>query len=81
MNTDKKHNMSRRHFLKVAGGTAVASSAVLAACNSDHDSSNGAIAASDVPKGKMTYRTNPNTGDGSYYAFCRYSLQYYKGIT
>ncbi len=63
MNTDKKHNMSRRHFLKVAGGTAVASSAVLAACNSDHDSSNGAIAASDVPKGKMTYRTNPNTGD------------------
>ena len=55
--------MSRRHFLKVAGGTAVASTAVLAACNNNDDSGNGAIAASDVPKDKMTYRTNPNTGD------------------
>ena len=54
--------MSRRHFLKVAGGTAVASSAVLAACN-NNDSGNAAIAAEDVPKDKMTYRTNPNTGD------------------
>ena len=62
MNSDNKHNMSRRHFLKVAGGTAVASSAVLAACN-NNDSGNAAIAAEDVPKDKMTYRTNPNTGD------------------
>ncbi len=54
--------MSRRHFLKVAGGTAVASSVVLAACN-NKDSGNAAIAAEDVPKDKMTYRTNPNTGD------------------
>lgn len=54
--------MSRRHFLKVVGGTAVASSAVLAACN-NNDSGNAAIAAEDVPKDKMTYRTNPNTGD------------------
>ena len=62
MNNDNKHNMSRRHFLKVAGGTAVASGAVLAACNNNSQES-GAIAASDVPKDKMTYRTNPNTGD------------------
>ncbi|MBR0024879.1 MAG: aldo/keto reductase [Muribaculaceae bacterium] len=62
MNNDN-HKMDRRHFLKVAGGTAIASSAVLAACNND-DSNNGeAISAADVPKGKMTYRTNHNTGD------------------
>ena len=40
----------------------MASSAVLAACNKN-DSGNAAIAAEDVPKDKMTYRTNPNTGD------------------
>ena len=64
MNNNDKHNMSRRHFLKVAGGTAVASSAIIAAC-SDKNTQNGgeAISAADVPKDKMTYRTNPNSGD------------------
>lgn len=55
--------MSRRHFLKVAGGTAVASSAVLAACTTSKDDGSNAISAADVPKDKMTYRTNNNTGD------------------
>lgn len=55
--------MSRRHFLKVAGGTAVASSAVLAACTTSKDDDSNAISAADVPKDKMTYRTNNNTGD------------------
>jgi len=55
--------MSRRHFLKVAGGTAVASSAILASCSNKNEQENSAISAADVPKGKMTYRTNPNTGD------------------
>ena len=58
------NNMSRRYFFKVAGGTAVASGVVLAACNSkDGNSTSGAISEADVPKDKMTYRTNPNTGD------------------
>ena len=55
--------MSRRHFLKVASGTAVASSAVLAACITSKDDDSNAISAADVPKDKMTYRTNNNTGD------------------
>ena len=55
--------MSRRHFIKVAGGTAAASSALLAACTTGNDETGGAIGAADVPKDKMTYRTNSNTGD------------------
>jgi len=62
MNNDN-HKMDRRHFLKVAGGTAVASSAVLAACTTSKDDDSNAISAADVPKDKMTYRTNNNTGD------------------
>ncbi|MBQ5508601.1 MAG: aldo/keto reductase [Muribaculaceae bacterium] len=63
MSKNDNHNMSRRHFLKVAGGTAVASSAVLAACTTSKDDDSNAISAADVPKDKMTYRTNNNTGD------------------
>lgn len=63
MSKNDNHNMSRRRFLKVAGGTAVASSTVLAACSSHDDKNANAIAAADVPKDKMTYRTNPNTSD------------------
>lgn len=56
--------MSRRHFFKVAGGAAVASTAILTACKSKGDESTSeAISEADVPKDKMTYRTNPNTGD------------------
>ena len=57
--------MSRRHFFKVAGGAAVATGVALAACdnNNGETSTSGAIAEADVPKDKMTYRTNPNTGD------------------
>ena len=64
MNNDNNHNMmNRRHFLKVAGGTAVASSAVLAACSNQNTQDDMSISAEDVPKDKMTYRINPNTGD------------------
>ena len=63
MSKNDNHNMSRRHFLKVASGTAVASSAVLAACITSKDDDSNAISAADVPKDKMTYRTNNNTGD------------------
>ena len=63
MSKNDNHNMSRRHLLKGAGGTAVASSAVLAACTTSKDDDSNAISAADVPKDKMTYRTNNNTGD------------------
>ena len=63
MNNDNNHNMNRRHFLKVAGGTAIASSALLYACSDNNSQEGEAISAADVPKDKMTYRTNPNTGD------------------
>lgn len=62
--SNDNHNMSRRHFFKVAGGAAVASSVVLAACDNNNDgNTSGAISEADVPKDKMTYRTNNNTGD------------------
>ena len=65
-NHNNHHSMSRRHFFKVAGGAAVATGVALAACdnnNNGQSSTSGAIAEADVPKDKMTYRTNPNTGD------------------
>ena len=54
--------MKRREFIKKMGGAAVATSAVLAACQSN-DKPN--IIAKDVidGQGEMTYRVNPNSGD------------------
>ncbi|MCH4156114.1 MAG: aldo/keto reductase [Muribaculaceae bacterium] len=51
-------NMNRRNFLKVVGAGSAVTAAALAGCN------NAASGGSDdVPKGKMTYRTNPKTGE------------------
>lgn len=64
MSNDNHNIMSRRHFFKVAGGAAMASSVMLAACdNNNEGNTSGAISEADVPKDKMTYRTNNNTGD------------------
>ena len=53
--------ISRRQFLKISGGAAVASSTLLAACkNKDGE---GAASKQEPPKDKMTYRINPNTND------------------
>ena len=52
--------MSRREFLKVAG-VAGAVSAGLVSC-AGNGGGEGA-ASGEIPKGKMTYRTNPKTGD------------------
>ena len=53
-------DISRRNFLKMLGGGAVASSALLMACKDD----NLTTAKQQEPeKGKMTYRVNPNTKD------------------
>ena len=58
MDCKHKHEINRRDFLKVMG--AGAAGAGLAACSANDNSS---AAALDIPKGQMTYRTNPNTGD------------------
>ncbi len=51
--------LNRRGFLKLLGGSAVAASGVLAACRSDK----GGSTLPEPQREKMTYRTNPNTGD------------------
>lgn len=56
---DKKLN--RRSFLKILGGGAVASSTLLTACR--NQTSGTSSASQEPPKGKMTYRTNPHTGE------------------
>lgn len=53
-------DINRRSFLKLLGGGAVATSALLTACKGDDNKS---TAAKEPPKGKMTYRTNPKTGE------------------
>lgn len=53
-------NLNRRNFLKIAGLGAVSLTGVVTACKNQDDASGR---QGDPPKGKMTYRTNPNTGD------------------
>jgi len=54
--------MDRRDFIKHIGGAAVATSVVLSACQSDHDEPVLGHSVTDG-QGKMTLRTNPNSGD------------------
>lgn len=56
---DESPKMNRRDFLKALGG---ASALTLAACGGK-DSTEAVAAEKDVPRDKMTYRTNPSTGD------------------
>lgn len=64
---DKKNkkDMDRRYFLKVLGSGAVASTAVLYGCggNASQGISPDGTATGEIPTDKMTYRTNPTTGD------------------
>ena len=53
-------NISRRSFIKALGGGAAAAP-LLAACTGGKNPSDAA--AREPQKGKMTYRTNHNTGD------------------
>lgn len=62
----KPNGMERREFLKRLGmGTATVSATALAGCGwKEKAVSGGEVSASqEVPTDKMTYRTNPTTGD------------------
>ena len=54
--------INRRNFLKLFGTGVVTSSAILSACKGK-DELNNKGNYGEPPKGKMTYRTNPNTKD------------------
>lgn len=61
----KKNTINRREFLKRLGlGTAAVSATALVGCNSKKNSVISDVTAkSDIPTDKMTYRTNPKTGE------------------
>ncbi len=66
MDSKNNKNIDRRSFLKRAGaGAAVISAAALAGCESKRNPVSGESLTPlpDLEKGKMTYRTNPTTGD------------------
>ena len=62
---DTNHNIDRREFLKRLGiGTAAVSAAALAGCDSKQNPLTGDhTAAGEIPTDRMTYRTNPKTGE------------------
>ena len=60
----KKNNISRRHFLKVVGGGALATSAALVGCGKPSGAKNAGDEYKnqvEPPLNKMTYRENPKT--------------------
>jgi len=61
----KKKDISRRSFLKLLGGGALTTAAVMTGCKSKTESKAVSEYTKQVepPVGKMTYRTNPTTGD------------------
>ncbi len=62
----KKHtDITRRSFLKRVGAGSVVSATLLAGCEPKKNPATGdsLVAMPDIEKGKMTYRTNPTTGD------------------
>lgn len=62
---EKNKNIGRREFLKRLGiGTAAVSVATFAGCDSRNNPVSGKrSSAGEIPTDKMTYRTNPSTGD------------------
>ena len=61
MENKSNKNINRRNFLKVVGGTALASAAVLPGCKNRQEAAH--TATNEVPTDQMTYRTNPKTQD------------------
>lgn len=58
----KKNNIKRRDFFKMLGSGVIGSSAMLTACKQVATDASSAT-SQEPPVGKMTYRTNPSTGD------------------
>ena len=61
MENKSNKNINRRNFLKVVGGTVLASAAVLPGCKNRQEAAH--TATTEVPTDQMTYRTNPKTQD------------------
>ena len=61
MENKHKKNIDRRDFLKVLGGTAVASATIFPGCKERKDSAY--TATTEIPTDQMTYRTNPGNND------------------
>ncbi|WP_195371621.1 MULTISPECIES: aldo/keto reductase [Parabacteroides] len=62
MEENYKKNIDRRRFLKVLGGSTLASTASLYSCKPDRNASFRGNGSGDIPA-EMTYRTTPTTGD------------------
>lgn len=63
-NETNKKNIGRREFLRRFGAGTAASTVALAGCDPKNNPLTGNRSASDeIPTDKMTYRTNPSTGD------------------
>ncbi|MDR1484633.1 MAG: aldo/keto reductase [Planctomycetaceae bacterium] len=60
---NNKKEVNRRNFFKIAGTTAVGTTAALYGCKPDNNVSIDVGVADEVPTDKMTYRINHNTGD------------------
>ncbi len=64
METKNKNMIGRREFLRRIGAGAAVSAAALAGCDPKSDSaSRDRSAQAEIPTDRMTYRTNPKTGD------------------
>lgn len=61
-NKDEKE-ISRRNFLKIAGASSVVTTAALYGCKPENTVSGAGGSIGEVPIDKMTYRTNPHSGD------------------
>ena len=62
MEEKNKKNIDRRRFLKVLGGSTLASTASLYSCKPDKNASFRRNGSGDI-SAEMTYRTTPTTGD------------------
>lgn len=64
MNNQDKKDISRRDFLKIVGISTAATTVALAGCDSRKNPVSGdRRAQDDVPTDRMTYRTNPKSGE------------------
>ena len=58
-----KQNITRKDFLKAMGATAAVTTIALLGCKSETSEQTTTYSEGDIPKDKMTYRTNRNNGD------------------